>query len=382
MLRAGRLVLVLVLLALFGCKCEDELEVEGKTLVEWVSLLRHADWATQVEAQDKISRLGPRAVPYLSKMIWAKDPTLRKGVVSTLSRIGPDAVKAVPALLKRMKVEKVAAIRAEILYTLAEIDPRAEGVKAEFTKRLRDLAAEVRVAAQRGLKRLEQPEPGDVEKGAPGGAKPEEAEVKEGFVLRESVAEIEKMQGIGFGIVAEVVREKRRAAVVWPAIKDGKILDDDIIAFVYERTGGDWRLAAGNIGLSSGQGANKLSEALGGADKQKVIRECGVERDKLAAYLEEKGKAFREALAAGDADSAVRAYEELTRAFSFRLAAYDDMLPEMLINQAFEPAWKLDLSTKGLVPVDATIKGKPVKGKLRLGSCGGGTVISDLVEEK
>jgi hypothetical protein len=377
MRNAGLLVLMAVLLAMFGCKCEDELEVEGKTLVEWVSLLRHSDWATQVEAQDKISRLGPRAVPYLSKMVWAKDPTLRKGVASTLARIGPDAEKAIPTLLKRMKVEKVAAIRVEILVTLAEINPKAEGVKEEFTKRLRDLAPEVRVAAERGLKKLEAPEPAE--------KKPEEpespAEPQE-FVLREQLAKIDKLQGIGFGVVAEVVREKRRAAVIWPAIKDGKILDDDIVAFVYERAGGEWKLFKGNIGLSSGQGANKLSEALGGADKQKVIRECGVERDKLAGYLEDKGKTFKEALAAGDAASAVQAYEELTRAFAFRMVAYDDMLPEMLINQAFEPAWKMDLSAKGLVPVQATVKGKPVKGKLRLGSCGGKTVISELIEEK
>lgn len=381
MRRAGLLVLTAVLLAMLGCKCDDELEVEGKSLVEWVSLLRHADWATQVEAQDKISRLGPRAVPYLSKMVWAKDPTLRKGVVATLARIGPDAEKAIPTLLKRMKVEKVAAIRVEILVTLAAINPKAEGVKEEFTKRLRDLAPEVRVAAERGLKKLEAPKPEEKKpEDVPKGTRPPEE--KQGFALREQVASIDKLQGIGFGLIAEVVREKRRAAVIWPAIKDGKILDDDIVAFVYERAGGEWKLAKGNIGLSAGQGANKLSEALGGADKQKVIRECGVDRDKLALYLEEKGKAFREALAAGDAGLAVQAYEELTRAFTFRLVAYDDMLPEMLINQAFEPAWKIDAKTKGLVPVEATIKGKPVKGKLRLGSCGGGTVISDLIEEK
>ena len=191
------------------------------------------------------------------------------------------------------------------------------------------------------------------------------------------------MQGIGFGLIAEVIREKRRAAVVWPAVKEGKILDDDIIAFVFEQTGGEWKLAAGNIGLSAGQGANKLSEALGGADKQKVIRECGVDRDKLAFYLEEKGKGFKEALAAGNADQAMKAYEELTRAFSFRLVAYDDMLPEMLINEAFsDPAWKMDTKAKGLVPVEVQVKGKTTKGKLRLGTCGGEAVISDLIEEK
>ncbi len=94
MRHAGLLVLVATLLAMLGCKCGDELEVEGKTLAEWVGLLRHADWSTQVEAQDKISRLGPRAVPYLSKMVWAKDPTLRKGVVATLARIGAEEAAA------------------------------------------------------------------------------------------------------------------------------------------------------------------------------------------------------------------------------------------------------------------------------------------------
>jgi hypothetical protein len=371
-------VLVMSLLAVFGCKCEDDMKVEGKTLVEWVGLLRHADWSTQVEAQDKISRLGPRAVPYLSKMVWAKDPTLRKGVVATLARIGPDARDAIPTLLKRMKVEKVVAIRAEILFALAAIAPQAEGVKEEFTKRLRDMAVEVRAAAERGLKKLEPPTP-EEQKPDQAGESGEKAE----FVLRGEVSKIEKMQGVGFGLVAEVVREKRRAAVVWPAVKSGKILDDDIVAFVFEQAGGEWKLVAGNIGLSGGPGANKLSEALGGADKQRVIRECGVDRDKLAVYLEEKGKGFKEALASGRVDEAVTAYEELTRAFSFRLVAYDDMLPEMLINEAFsDPPWKIELKEKGPVPVEIQVKGKKAQGRLRLGTCGGGTVISDLIEEK
>ena len=69
--------------------------------------------------------------------------------------------------------------------------------------------------------------------------------------------------------------------------------------------------------------------------------------------------------------------------FSFRLVAYDDMLPEMLVNEAFcDPPWKIDTKAKGLVPLEVTVKGKTVKGKLRLGTCGSGTVISDLIEEK
>jgi len=108
------------------------------------------------------------------------------------------------------------------------------------------------------------------------------------------------------------------------------------------------------------------------------VRPCGVAEGKLADFLGERGKQFKDALAAGKDGDAVRIYEELTRAFSFRLAAYDDTLPEMLTKGAFGgPGWKLEISKdKKSATVSMQLGGKAQTGTVQLGKCGGGTIIS------
>ena len=373
--RSGIVSFFMLLCIFTGCSSEPE--IEGKKVTEWVSLLRHDDWSTQARASDILSRMGPDAVPYLRRLVRAKDPTLRKGVVITLAKIGPPAKEVVPGMLRRMKVEEVDVIRAEILKALTRIDPRAPGVKEEFEKRQRDRASEVRDAARLGLEALapKKPEP----------KKPEKTDLPakaEELVLHEAVAVEMKKHGVAFGLVAEVVRENRRAAIVWPAIKDGKILDDDIVAYVFEKTKGEkWKLSAGNIGLSRGGGSEALSKALGGADKQRVVRKCGVPRDQLPAFLEEKGKAFKEALAGGKVPEALAAYQDLTRAFSYRLVAFDDMLPELLAGAVLaDSPWKFTpVEGKDTVDLEVQVKGKTQKGKLRMRACGDGWVIGELI---
>ena len=371
---------LVIIMGTFGLACSNEPEIDGKKINDWISLLRHDDWTVQAQAQDTIARVGKEGLPFIKRGITANDPTLRRGTIITLGKMGEQAKDLAPNMLKRMAVEEVSVIRAEILKSLALIDPRASGVPEEFKKRLRDQDAEVREAAQAGLELLKPPKKKPVVKKED---KPKKIVQAEAYALREVVAEQLKDKGVAFGIVAEVVREDKRAAIVWPAVKEGKILDDDLIAYVFEKKKDKWILAQGNIGMSKSDGPNKLAEALGGADKQRVVRPCGVERDKLATFLEEKGKGFNEALAAGKADEVVKAFEELTRAFSFRLVAYDDMLPEMLINNAFaDPAWKIEAAAgKKSVKVEITVKGKTQSGTLQLGNCGGGTVISNLKPE-
>ncbi len=371
---------LVIIMGTFGLACSNEPEIDGKKINDWISLLRHDDWTVQAQAQDTIARVGKEGLPFIKRGITANDPTLRRGTIITLGKMGEQAKDLAPNMLKRMAVEEVSVIRAEILKSLALIDPRASGVPEEFKKRLRDQDPEVRQAAQAGLELLKPPKKKPVVKKED---KPKKIVQAEAYALREVVAEQLKDKGVAFGIVAEVVREDKRAAIVWPAVKEGKILDDDLIAYVFEKKKDKWILAQGNIGMSKSDGPNKLAEALGGADKQRVVRPCGVERDKLATFLEEKGKGFNEALAAGKADEVVKAFEELTRAFSFRLVAYDDMLPEMLINNAFaDPAWKIEAAAgKKSVKVEITVKGKTQSGTLQLGNCGGGTVISNLKPE-
>lgn len=381
---AGSVLVLLLGICPLGCSSEPE--IDGKKVTDWIALLRSEDWTMRDKAQETLARLGKDAVPYLKRLVRGTDPTMRRSVVITLEKIGPPAAEIVPALLRRMKVEKVAVIRAAILRALAAIAPRAPGVPEEFEKRLRDVDAEVRDAAKAGLELLakpdKQPEPAEREEAADEVAADKK---KDELVLRDAVAAELGKQGVSFGLVAEVVRASRRAAVVWPALKDGKILDDDIVAYVFEQRGKDgWELVAGNLGLSGGKGANKLAEALGGADQQRVVRPCGVPRAGLAGYLQQKAEAFHQAVEAGRPAEAMSAYEQLSRAFSFRKVAYDDMLPEMLIKKAFvDSPWKFEPSDDAdTCPVEVQTKEGVRKGTLHFAACGGATVISDLEADK
>jgi hypothetical protein len=361
--------------------CAKEPEIDGRKVSTWVSLLRHQDWVIQEEAEDALARLGPKAVPYLKRGLRAKDPTLRRGIVKTLGKIGPGAKKTLPILLSIISREEVPVIRASVLLSLAQIDVKDEQVQAEFQKRLLDVDAEVREAAQAGIDALKPPpepvEPKLAPKTPDKDSPPAPQVVK--YELRDVVrgALDKKRAGVTFGLVAEVVRAERRAAIVWPAIADGKILDDDIVGLIFERQAdGGWTYLSEVGPLRGKQAATKLSEALGGADDQKVVRYCGVARAELEGHLNDNGKAFADALAAGKPADAMAAYERLTRAFSFSQAAYNDTLPELLSKGAFSSGWKLNTAGEGQrIACKGTIGGETFKGQLELRPCAGGYAI-------
>ncbi len=383
---ARGLLLLLGSLLVFGAAaCDSEPEVDGRTVTEWIGLLRHEDWEVQQEAQDALARLGPEAVPYLKHSLRFKDSALRRGLVRTLAQIGPPAAEAVPMLLSVISREKVAVIRAAILRALAAIAPRDEDVRAEFKRRLRDVDADVRRAARAGLERAEAaaapPQPaepagaGERADAGPAADKPRE------LALRAAVAEVlaAEQPGVAFALIAEVERGKRRAAIVWPGMKAGRVLDDDLVAWVFERRGeDDWRRLQ-QVGPLRSDAPVVLSEALGGADGQRVVRPCGVAREKLAAYLAEHGAAFAGAREAGEGAAAMRAFEKLSRAFSFGLAAHGDRLTEMALKGTFDQPWEIDTADAGSwVPVVMRSGDESVSGRLELRPCGGGLVIGAI----
>ena len=396
MIHKGISAIGLLVLFVLVLGCTSEVEIDGRTAGDWIGLLRHQDWEVQENASEALARLGPKAVPFLKQGLKAKDPTLRRGVIETLGKIGPPAWKTVPMLLSLISREEVAVIRAVILQSLARISPKDEKVQAEFNKRLRDVDAGVREEAQKGIDLLAPPEP-ETAPPPDSAVKPEvkpvaldEQEAKEplppAFVLREAVrAAVEnKMPGAAFGMVAEVVRADRRAAIVWPAVWDGKILDGDIVAFVFERKGEEhWELVAETVKLNSKDAAFRLSEALGGADDQLVVRSCGVGRDRLQAHLSEHGKAFQEGLAGGKVKASMEAYEELTKAFSFSLAAYSDDIPEMLANKVLGSPWKINTTQDGnRLGVEIRAGDKTLNFELDLRPCGRGFVIGKVIDTK
>ena len=381
MIRKLFLVTLAVLIPALLAGCVNEPEIDGRKASAWVSLLRHQDWVVQEEAEDALARLGPKAVPYLKRGLKAKDPTLRRGIVKTLGKIGSGAKDTLPILLSIISREEVPVIRASVLISMAQIDVKDEKVQAEFQKRLLDVDSEVREAAQAGIDALKPPpepvkpklDPKTPDKDVP----PAPQVVK--YELRAAVRKAldKKRAGVAYGLVAEVVRAERRAAIVWPAIVDGKIIDDDIVALIFERQAdGGWTYLSEVGPLRGKQAATTLSEALGGADDQRIVRYCGVARAELEAHLNDNGKAFADALAAGKADEAMAAYERLTRAFSISQAAYDDTLPELLSKGAFSSGWKLNTAGEGqLIACEGTVGGKIINGQLELRPCAGGFAI-------
>jgi hypothetical protein len=205
-----------------------------------------------------------------------------------------------------------------------------------------------------------------------GGSPASPAAAPPALPLRDEVAR--ELPRIKFGLLAVLERGDRRAVVTWPAIRDGKILDDDIIGWVYVRDGAGWRLENGNIGLSHGHGREAIEKALGGAPEH-IISRCGLGQKELAAHLERWPRAFAEARARGDDDEAIHANEEWARAFSLEAAAYDDMLPEMLIGSAekkLQMSWTCDeTACQGRV---TSTKG-PETASFPLQRCGDGWVL-------
>ncbi|MBN2493342.1 MAG: HEAT repeat domain-containing protein [Deltaproteobacteria bacterium] len=380
----GTILVALVLWAVVSAVgCQKEPELDGRKVTEWISLLRHQDWDMQEKAADALVRLGPDALPYLKRTLKTAGPTTRRSVVVTLGKMGPAAKSAVPNLLSRLAREKVPIIRVEIIKALAAIDPRGAEVVAAFEKRKqRDVEADVRAAAARALESREAPRaPAD----KPGPAAPGEAQ-PERFELREAVAGVvgKKAPGVSFGLIAEVIREKRRAALVWPGLKAGEILDDDVVAMVFERRQDGWKMLAEHGPLRGADAAGKLAEALGGADKQRVVRPCGVAQNELAAHLARWGASFAQARKDKQDARAMEAYEQLSRVFGYSLVAFDDALVEMLAHGAFDRPWRIDCGQG--TDCRAEIQGPEGEAAkriaIRLRPCGQGMVIGSLSQQR
>lgn len=224
-----------IVLVCFGFACSSEPEIDGRKIGDWVNLLRHQDWKVQEQAADALSRMGAVAVPYLQRGLQAKHPTLRQWIVKTLGRIGPPAKGVINRLLIRISREEVALIRREIVIALALIDPTDARVKAEFTKRLRDVDQSVREAAKQGLEKSKPKvvKPAVQEKNQTVATTQEPQE----FLLREVVsAELAKTQPtLSFAMLAEVVRAERGAAIIWPGIENNQLIQRVAMALVFEQ---------------------------------------------------------------------------------------------------------------------------------------------------
>jgi hypothetical protein len=66
------------------------------------------------------------------------------------------------------------------------------------------------------------------------------------FALRGEERQIQdsdrQLAGVRIAWIAEYAHGDRRAALVWPMMKQGKVIDDDTVAFDFQQSGGGWTL--------------------------------------------------------------------------------------------------------------------------------------------
>ena len=150
------------------------------------------------------------------------------------------------------------------------------------------------------------------------------------FLLRNAVKkELDRNpQGyikIHFAMLAEVARGDIRAAIIWPAIGRGEIIDNDIIGFAFRKTENGWMPIKGNFDL--GKGGQGLVKAMGGAD-YKIIKPNGVASSKMTKHIYNESQRFRGSFKQGKNQEAIAAFESLSRAFSFKFCCFDNCLAQ------------------------------------------------------
>lgn len=352
-------ILSLLVLAVLPA-CSSQPEVEGKGVYDWIALLRHDDLGMQEKARNALVTLGESALPYLQRNLLNKDPAIRRGVVMVVGRLGAKAKPLVADLLKLLRREEVDVIRAEIIRALIAVAPRDSQVVKTFRKRLRDRSPEVRRLAQQGLD--ESAPPREKQKTKPG-ATPPVSELQLRATLQANLT------NEPFALLGEVEREPLRAALVWLPRDTGKN-GDRIRAFIFRKRGQQWLEEGKPLDLAGRQGTTRLTQALGGADKQRLVRPCGVATDQLAAYLVQWGSKFDQARRNNDAAGMATSLEMLSRAFSYRLVAFEGVVFQLLQAALLTrpEAVKLGEDKKSISLGTA--------GALLLANCGRGRVVS------
>lgn len=148
-----RLVLLLPLLLLSGCRAKPP--YEGKSVAELEQMLRAPNPAVRVRGAYGLSRLGPEArsaVPALMEAM-KKDSLVRQNAALALGQIGPSAREAVPALNEALS-DPEWAVRRQAALALGKIGPEARTAIPGLQKMSRDPDPLVREAAHKALKQI------------------------------------------------------------------------------------------------------------------------------------------------------------------------------------------------------------------------------------
>jgi hypothetical protein len=148
--------LLLLLLAGLFASCRSRPPYEGKSAAELERMLHDPDQAVQVQGAFGLSRLGPEArdaVPALGEAVRNGEPLVRQNAALALGAIGPDARDAVPALTAALH-DPEWAVRRQAALSLGKIGPDARAAVPELEKLEHDPRPLVRAAALDAVKQV------------------------------------------------------------------------------------------------------------------------------------------------------------------------------------------------------------------------------------
>jgi HEAT repeat protein len=156
--RAGRrkpLTLVLAGLVLVaGCRAQSP--IEGKSAAELEAMLRGGDATAQAQGALGLSKLGPAAAPAVPALIDAlKSPQtlVRQNAALALGEVGPGAKAAVPALAEALR-DREWVVRRQAAVALGRLGPDARPAVPALERLTRDANSLVSKAAREALQKV------------------------------------------------------------------------------------------------------------------------------------------------------------------------------------------------------------------------------------
>lgn len=194
------------------------------------------------------------------------------------------------------------------------------------------------------------------------------------FQLREAVrhwmAADRQLANVAVVFVAELEGPRGRAAVVWPAFQGSQIIDNDVIALVFERDGAGWRQVGDELGPMRGDDSMaELQQRLGGPPR--LSWPDGPQPALVASNALEAAQRLDAALGSGRTAAAVSAAEDYLRSFGPSMVVYDNQGIDLLIDSPIKRASAVELrdftqngdraTALGVMTVDGQQQSGPVE---------------------
>jgi HEAT repeat protein len=148
------LVVVVGLVLLTGCGTKSP--IEGKSAAELEAMLRGGDVTAQAQGALGLSKLGPEAAPAVPALIDAlksQQALVRQNAALALGNIGSSAKAAVPGLTDALR-DPEWAVRRQAAVALGQLGPDAKSAVPALQRLTRDPSGPVNKAAKEALQRV------------------------------------------------------------------------------------------------------------------------------------------------------------------------------------------------------------------------------------